>query len=159
VLDIEGAELEVPDSAVVSVAHSTTLRADLIAGWRARPSTVALGFDQFRAGPVVVAGAESQRDDLEGAESESFTLRSRLTKLEWTRGETGDDVRFDEYVKAFGPTGPVGVISFSGSSLPEASIPVELGVLTMRRAGAPVRFADVPPALLAELVADYCSLG
>ena len=151
-----GIGVEVPPDARVTLAHRTTLAAAEVDEWLARPTGIALGLHQFRARPVVVTGTESRRSDLEGRDTESFRLRSRATALEWVHGATGDDVRFDEYVKEF--PGLTAAISFSGSSLPETSIPVELGALTVRRAGSPVRFADIPPALLAEIVADYLTM-
>jgi hypothetical protein len=158
VLTFDGTALEVAPDAVISIAHPTTMEPAAIERWRAVPSDIVVGFDPFRARPIAVSDTESQLDSLDGGASESFTLRSRLAKLEWVRGATEDGARFAEYTKSVGASGFRGVISFSGSSLPETSIPIELGVLTVLRGAAPCRFAEVPPALLAELVADYLSL-
>ncbi|WP_010203631.1 DUF4132 domain-containing protein [Salinibacterium sp. PAMC 21357] len=161
---VDGESVEVTSDARVSVAHSTTLDATTIAAWRAMAAPVGLGFDQFGATPVAVNGSESRRATLAGTESESFRLRSRAKAREWDRGETGDDVSFFEYVKRFDTVGLEGVLSFSGSSLPEVSIPIELGALTIRRitprgSGGAAQFSELPPALLAELVADYEFFG
>lgn len=161
---VDGAIVGLGPDARVSVAHPTTLDTSAIAAWRSSAAPLGLGFDQFGATPVAVTGTESRRETLEGVESESFRLRSRAKAREWNRGETGDDVRFFEYVKRFDSVQLEGVLSFSGSALPEESIPIELGALTVRRitphgSGGAARFSELPPALLAELVADYEFFG
>ncbi|WP_334594073.1 DUF4132 domain-containing protein [Salinibacterium sp. CAN_S4] len=158
-----GLAIDITQDARISVAHSTTLSPAEIAVWKEMPSEVQLGFDQFDAPALEIDGTESRRFDLEGSPSESFQLRSRAKAREWTRGETGDGASFDEYVKRFDKAGLEGVVAFSGSSLPETSIPIELGAFTVRRTskgrGELVRFSEVPPALLSELVADYLAFG
>ncbi|MBH0098361.1 DUF4132 domain-containing protein [Salinibacterium sp. NSLL150] len=161
---VDGSPVEVTSDARVSVAHPTTLDTSVIEAWRANAAPLALGFDQFGATPIAITGTESRRDNLDGTESESFRLRSRAKAREWNRGETGDDVSFFEYVKRFDTVGLEGVLSFSGSSLPETNIPIELGALTIRRitprgSGGAAQFSELPPALLAELVADYEFFG
>ncbi|MBH0129779.1 DUF4132 domain-containing protein [Salinibacterium sp. NK8237] len=161
---VDGSPVEVTPDARVSVAHPTTLDTSAIEAWRANAAPLGLGFDQFGATPIAITGTESRRDNLDGTESESFRLRSRAKAREWNRGETGDDVSFFEYVKRFDTVGLEGVLSFSGSSLPETNIPIELGALTIRRitprgSGGAAQFSELPPALLAELVADYEFFG
>jgi hypothetical protein len=163
VLDAVGAAVAMPADAGVSIAHPTSITAEQIAAWRGLPPPVNIGFDQFRARPVP-AGDEVERIDREGRPGETFTLRGRARNLEWEHGETGDDVRFDEYVKSFPAVGLQAVVTFSGSQLPETSRQIEFGVLRVRRLssngriGSDVPFQEVPPALFAELVADYEAL-
>jgi hypothetical protein len=147
----------------VSIAHPTTVTPQVIAEWRNVPPPVNVGFDQFRAIPVA-AGDDLERIDREGRPGETFTLRGRARALEWEHGPTGDDVRFDEYVKSFPAAALQAVVTFSGSQLPETSQPIEFGVLRVRRLSATGRtcadvpLQEVPPALFAELVADYEAL-
>ena len=160
---IAGQALDIAQDARISVAHSTTLSAAEVAAWRETPTLVALGFGQFGASAVDVDGTESHRFDVKGTPSESFRLRSRARARELDRGETGDGASFDEYIKRFDQAGLEGVVGFSGSALPETNIPIELGAFSVRRIrrgqGEQVRFSEMPPALLAELFADYLAFG
>lgn len=153
--------VNVSDDAVITIAHSTSLPAEEIARWS---SSTVNAFNQFRAVPVEATDA-TRRADREGWLGETFQLRALARLLEWDRGPTADDVRFDEYVKTFSSARLQAAISFSGSQLPETSQPIAFGVLTVRRldaggrATADLTFAEVPDALRAELVADYLALG
>lgn len=158
--DAAGATVE--PGHTVSIAHPTTVHPEQASGWSM--AEVSVGFDQFRAQPVP-ATDDVRRTDREGRPGGTFRLRGRARRLEWDHGPTGDDVRFDEYIKTFPTAGLQAVVTFSGSQLPESDQPIEFGVLTVRaldergRVTGEVQFSEVPDALRAEIVADYLELG
>ncbi|TBN57359.1 DUF4132 domain-containing protein [Glaciihabitans arcticus] len=149
------------DGGLVTLAHGTLMTTDQRAEWAGREAA----FDQFRAEVPELAADATELAGRSGAESESFRVRSRATSRGWKRGETGDNVNFDEYRRPFSSLGLEAVLLFSGSSLPEESIPVDIGEFGMRRidvAGRPigaVPLAEVPPVLLAEMYSDYLWIG
>lgn len=166
IVDASNREVEVAESAAVRIAHGAVMDAAAVAIWTSHLAATGLVpvFDQFGAEPPAVTHGQSELSHLEGAETETFRLRSRATARGYSRGQTGDNANFEDYVKAFEAAGLVARVSFSGSSVPEESAPVTMGALTVHhrvgtRLGAEVDLSQLPSVLLAELAADYDHLA
>jgi hypothetical protein len=122
-------------------------------------------FDQFgRSAPEITEERKRQREirDFEGWLVETFKLRTRATKLGYTRSSTGDGGWFSEYVKRFPTTGTQAVIEFTGNPLPEENRTAAMLKLSFQRENsqsgyghADLLLSDVPTVLLAECWNDF----
>ena len=163
--DVEDNPLTFESADVISTAHQTTTTPEIAKAWLQHLSDYEIAplFDQFgRSAPAMTAEKKKQREfaDFEGWMTDTFKIRSRATKLGYTRGPTGDGGWFNEYIKRFPTTGLVAVIEFTGSGLPETQIPAALTRLAFRReagghSGQNIFLGDVPAVLLAECWNDY----
>jgi hypothetical protein len=163
--DAEDAEVIVPPHAVVRIAHDSNLDEEAVAQWvqHLEDYEVTPLFQQFGKGTYALPdGQGSHREiaDFTGHLIEAFTLRSRATKLGYTRGSTEDGGWFFTYEKSFPTLGMSSVIEFSGNPLPEGNRTVALTKLRFtrhaegRRASSPMRLAEVPAVLLSEAFND-----
>lgn len=128
-------EVELPGETRVCLAHEATLSGDERDAWLAHfpDYKVEPLFAQFGKPVADLSGDKGEResiDDFRGHVVENFRLRSRLTKLGYTRGPAGDGGWFSDYHKRFPGLGMKATIEFSGSPLPEENKPVAL--ITLR---------------------------
>jgi hypothetical protein len=131
-------------------------------------------FEQF--GNPKFTPNDDQRSDIElrafeGHLIEAFKLRSRATKLGYTRGQAQDGGWFYEYSKRFPSLGLEAVIEFTGNTLPEENRTVALRTIMFQRLapqgqpaaerGAPGRakLGEVPAVLLSECWNDLRQLA
>lgn len=88
----------------------------------------------------------------------AFSLRNRLTKLGYTRGQAEDGGFFYEYHKNFTRLGIEAIIEFTGNPLPEQNRTVALRALSFRHKSTEedgmgnlgLSLGELPPVLLAE---------
>jgi hypothetical protein len=103
---------------------------------------------------------EDELPDFRGHVLEAFKLRSRATKLGYTRGQAQDGGWFYDYHKRFPTLGIEAVIEFTGNGLPEENRTVALTVLRFMHIavegeqasaeGAKMSLGEVPSVLLSE---------
>ncbi len=173
--DVDDEPVELDDDLIVRVAHDSNLGAELAARWREHLADYEVTplFSQLGAEPFELE--VGQRDDLslrsfEGHIVDAFTLRGKLTKLGYARGETQDGGWFYAYTRSFPTLHLQAVVNFSGSPLPEVDRPVALMGITFTHTsdteevggagGLPL--GDVPPVLLSEVyhhVSAVAALG
>lgn len=167
---VDDAEVQFPAEAVVRVAHGSALTAADLAAWQAHLDDyeVAPLFRQLSAGAAALGAGEAGRlevTDFRGHLVEAFRLRSRATKLGYTRGAPGDGGWFTTYEKRFPTIGITTVVQFSGNSLPEENRTVALEALSFERLMGEswnrprIRLADVPRVLLDEAYADVRAMA
>lgn len=159
-----------PADAVVRVAHSAALPADVAAAWKQHLTDYAVEplFPQLWR-PAFALPKDQEKEtalkDFQGYEIGAFQLRGRLSKLGYVRGEAQDGGCFYEYTKPFPSLGVQAEIGFSGNSLPEEDRQSALGALSFTRLNSggdagrswnrkPLELGKVPPVLLSECYND-----
>lgn len=167
---VDDVEVRLTAEAVVRVAHGSALTAADLAAWQAHLDDyeVVPLFRQLAAGGASLGAVEAGRleaTDFRGHLVEAFRLRSRATKLGYTRGAPGDGGWFVTYEKRFPTIGITTVVQFSGNSLPEENRTVALETLSFERLVGEswnrprIRFGDVPRVLLDEAYADLRAMA
>jgi HEAT repeat protein len=165
-------ELE-PDSRV-RVAHASQLAAEEVAAWRRHLEDYAVEplFAQLNDtwSPTPAQLAASGIDEFAGHLVNTFKLRSRATRLGYTRGAGEDGGWFRIYTKSYATLGLQAVLEFTGNSLPEESRTAALvqAYFVRQRAEArddsswshkPVKLATVPAILLGETRGDLAAIA
>ncbi|NUF49784.1 hypothetical protein [Gilliamella sp. ESL0250] len=102
-------------------------------------------------------------DDRKGWLTDSFTLRSILTKVGYQRNNIEDGACFYSYYKYFSDNQFYINIEFSGSYVPEKNIPVVLYHVSFSQKQDwhyhTIELSKVPRVLLAEGYADYMAVA
>lgn len=172
-INTEDDEVELPDNALLRLAHASLVPAGVAKAWAAHFKDYKLTplFPQMtRETPVVAFKDDKGLDvklikDHEGWVSDTFTLRGAFTKLGYQRAQAEDGGFFYEYTKDFSSVGIRVVMEFSGNTLPEENVSAALKSLHFddkRQRGwgdKSLPLAQVPPVLLAEAYADYLAVA
>ncbi|ESQ75232.1 DUF4132 domain-containing protein [Asticcacaulis sp. AC402] len=157
--------------ALVQLAHSLLVPADVAAAWRTHLADyeVTSPFDQFgRDLPKLAPEQLTARDitDRKGWMIETFKLRGAAIRQGYVRGAAEDGGVFMTYERRYVAAGLIALIHFSGSPLPEENLPAALFELNFARIkrnsnwhGATVVLGDVPPVLLAETWQDLYDIA
>ena len=151
-----------PETAV-RLAHEETLPAEDAAAWLQHFSDYEVEplFQQFGKQRFTLPDALKEKmevKDFLGHIVKAFSLRNRLTRLGYTRGEPQDGGWFFEYRKTFLRLGIEAIIEFTGNGLPEENRTVALQRLYFSRKHKerPIAFknelplGEIPPVLLTE---------
>jgi HEAT repeat protein len=163
-------EVTLPSGAVVRLAHTCNIPADLGPAWLKHFADYDVEplFQQFGR-PTYTLPKERKNEthikDFEGYMLTNFKLRSKAVKLGYVRGEAGDGGWFNEYRKPFPSLELQAVIEFTGSPLPEEDMPVALISLSFTRTqderrqgyswqGNQLPLSKVPAVLLSECYND-----
>lgn len=159
--------VELKDDDLISLVHSCKLDADIEAAWKKHLEDYDVEplFNQFDRPVYKLAdGKEPQFDvvDFVGHMLTVFKLRTKATKLGFTRGAAEDGGCFYRYHKPFQSLGIQAVIDFSGSMLPEEDGPCalkELSFTALSESGyswlpAKIDLDSVPAVLLTECYND-----
>ena len=157
----DDAEVTLADDAVVGLAHGTALSRAQVAAWRAHLADYEVEplFDQLTAAVPRIDEGQKALSDLQGHVTDTFTFRAAAAKRGYQRGDVVDAGTFHDYVKEFPSSRLTAVLGFTGSWVPEESMPCATTSLSFRRRGREVELAVVPPVLLAECYADYRAMA
>lgn len=160
-IDADDQLVVLPDTAQVRLAHRVELGDAEAERWAGhlRDYEVDALFDQFGASTPAYPEDALALDDLKGHVTDTFAFRGVATKRGYRRGGAEDGGWFTEYTKEFAGAGLVAVIEFTGSFLPEDSMPCATESLSFRRGHHQVPLREVPPVLRAECYADYAALA
>ncbi|MGB8701385.1 MAG: DUF4132 domain-containing protein, partial [Thermosynechococcaceae cyanobacterium] len=127
---LDDREVTLNPDAVLRLAHTCLVSETDAQAWNAHLSDyeVVPPFEQFWTGlyNLPVDPQATDLNDFQNHTLEAFHLRGRATKRGYNRGPTGDGGYFGTYHKTFSSIGIEAVIDFSGNSLPEENIPVQL---------------------------------
>jgi hypothetical protein len=164
---LDDREVALKPETVLRLAHTSLVSETDAQAWNAHLSDyeVVPPFAQFWTG-LYSTPTDPQVTDLNDFHNhtlEAFHLRGRATKRGYNRGPTGDGGYFGTYHKTFSSVGLEAVIDFSGNSLPEENVPVQLYGLYFYKPGdrgvreiydlsdsAKLPLQSVPPVLLQE---------
>jgi Domain of unknown function (DUF4132) len=164
---LDDREVTLQPETVLRLAHTSLVSETDAQAWNAHLSDyeVVPPFAQFWTGLYSIP-ADLQVTDLNDFHNhtlEAFHLRGRATKRGYNRGSTGDGGYFGTYHKTFSSVGIEAVIDFSGNSLPEENIPVQIYGLFFHKPGdrgvrevydlsdyTKLPLQSVPPVLLQE---------
>lgn len=124
-------EVKLEANTLVYVAHACNCPAELSEGWinHFKDYDVTPLFKQFGRDPYTLPESKSKDSaitDFQGHMISSFKLRSKATKLGYTRGAAEDGGCFFTYSKQFGALELEATIEFTGSYLPEQDIATAL---------------------------------
>ena len=151
-----------PADSVIHLAHEQTLGNDAAAAWVQHFSDYKVEplFQQFGKQSYIVPAdlkEETEIKQFRGHLVKAFSLRNRLTKLGYSRGQPVDGGWFMEYRKGFSDLGLAAVIEFTGNVLPEENRTVALLRLFFERRSPgdqsfseEVPLGDLPAVLLSE---------
>ena len=155
-LGVDDADVELADDVSVRLAHGTLLGPGLVEAWRAHLADYQVDplFDQLTATTPQVGPRQTVLDDLQGHVTDTLAFRGAATRRGYQRGDV-DSGTFHDYVKRFPSADLTAVLGFTGSWVPEESMPCATTSLSFTRRGQDVGLATVPPVLLAECYADY----
>ncbi len=159
--DVDDEPVTLAATARVRLAHDSVLTAGQVEAWTAHLADYEISplFQQLGRGVHAVTAQDRSRhtlDDFEGHTLQAYALRSRATRLGYTRGAPGDGGWFTSYAKRFPTLGIVAEVEFTGNTLPEEDRLVALRTLSFHRVrpGAPEReqltLGDVPAVLVSE---------
>ncbi|MCC2333780.1 DUF4132 domain-containing protein [Cellulomonas wangsupingiae] len=159
--DVDDAPVTLAPSARVRVAHDSILTPEQVAAWTGHLADyeVAPLFQQLGRGLRALTEQDRallELDDLQGHVLGAFALRSRATRLGWTRGTPEDGGWFYWYAKRFPTLGILASIEFTGNTLPEEDREVALTTLSFCREQQPgaqaerLTLGDVPAVLVSE---------
>ena len=159
-LGVDDVEVSLGDGAVVGLAHGTALEPGLVEAWRAHLADYQVEplFDQLTATTPQVGPRQTVLEDLQGHVTDTLAFRGAATRRGYQRGDV-DSGTFHDYVKRFPSADLTAVLGFTGSWVPEESMPCATTSLSFTRRGQDVGLATVPPVLLAECYADYCAVA
>ncbi|OTP83660.1 hypothetical protein B5S40_02235 [Gilliamella apicola] len=150
----------------ITVAHSVLLASDDIAQWQAHLKDYKVNplFEQFSDPlPDMSKFEAGVIDDRLGWLTDSFTLRSVLTKLGYGRDDIEFHGSFYGYHKYFSSLNIYINIEFSGSMVPEENIPVVLYYLYFSNKkglkDSAIALDKLPKVLLAEGYANYMAVA
>ena len=146
----------------ITIAHSALLESDDIAQWQSHIKDYKVNplFEQFSDPlPDMSKFEAGVIDDRLGWLTDSFTLRSVLTKLGYGRDDIEFHGSFYGYHKYFSSLNIYINIEFSGSMVPEENIPVVLYYLYFSNKkglkDSAIALDKLPKVLLAEGYANY----
>ena len=150
----------------ITIAHSALLESDDIAQWQSHIKDYKVNplFEQFSDPlPDMSKFEAGVIDDRLGWLTDSFTLRSVLTKLGYGRDDIEDGGCFYGYHKCFSSLNIYINIEFSGSMLPEENIPAVLyNLYFSNKKGfkdSAIALDKLPKVLLAEGYANYMAVA
>ncbi|WP_334327410.1 DUF4132 domain-containing protein [Gilliamella apicola] len=150
----------------ITVAHSVLLASDDIAQWQTHLKDYKVNplFEQFSDPlPDMSKFEAGVIDDRLGWLTDSFTLRSILTKLGYGRDDIEFHGSFYGYHKYFSSLNIYINIEFSGSMVPEENIPVVLYYLYFSNKkglkDSAIALDKLPKVLLAEGYANYMAVA
>ncbi|WP_143424088.1 DUF4132 domain-containing protein, partial [Gilliamella apicola] len=150
----------------ITVAHSVLLASDDIAQWQTHLKDYKVNplFEQFSDPlPDMSKFEAGVIDDRLGWLTDSFTLRSVLTKLGYGRDDIEFHGSFYGYHKYFSSLNIYINIEFSGSMVPEENIPVVLYYLYFSNKkglkDSAIALDKLPKVLLAEGYANYMAVA
>ena len=150
----------------ITVAHSVLLASDDIAQWQTHLKDYKVNplFEQFSDPlPDMSKFEAGVIDDRLGWLTDSFTLRSILTKLGYGRDDIEFHGSFYGYHKYFSSLNIYINIEFSGSMVPEENIPVVLYYLYFSNKkglkDSTIALDKLPKVLLAEGYANYMAVA
>jgi len=153
-LGVDDIALDLPDHAVIRLAHATLLTDAEVTSWRAHLADYEIEplFDQFSArAPDVTAGQTKVRD-WEGLLIDARELRRAAEARGYAR--SSNIYLYSTFLKDFPDMGLRSVIDFAGAYVPEDEM-TTTGALSLCRGRREVPLDRVPPVLLAECYADY----
>ena len=155
-LDVNQDTVSLGDDWSIELAHPLLLSNADWTAWRIQLADYQLLplFAQLSRSCKPKPPAEPEVMEFSGHVLDSFRLRNRAQALGYQRGPAEDGGVFFEYHKAFVSSGWVIRLGFTGSQLPETSHPVALQSLGFGFQNRPVTWAEVPPALYSESLAD-----
>jgi hypothetical protein len=127
---LDDREATLSPDAVLRLAHTSLMSPNDVQTWNAHLSDYEIvpPFMQFWTGLYTIPNDPqiTELNDFQKQTLESFHLRGRATQRGYNRGPTGDSGYFWTYHKTFSSIGIEAVIEFSGNSLPEENIEVEM---------------------------------
>jgi Domain of unknown function (DUF4132) len=164
---VDDREVTLQPDTVLRLAHTCLVSESDAQAWNAHLNDyeVVPPFAQFWTGLYNIPTDPQITDlsDFKDHTIEAFHLRGRATKRGYNRGPTGDGGYFGTYHKTFSSVGIEAVIDFSGNSLPEENVPVQIYGLYFYKPGnrgvrevydlndqAKLPVQSVPPVLLQE---------
>ena len=153
-LGVDDIALDLPDHAVIRLAHAMLLTDAEVTSWRDHLADYEVEplFDQFSArAPDVTAGQTKVRDG-EGLLIDARELRRAAEARGYAR--SSNIYRYSTFLKDFPDMGLRSVIDFAGAYVPEDEM-TTTGALSLCRGRREVPLDRVPPVLLAECYADY----
>ncbi len=168
--DVDDNGMELVDSNVISVAHSSLMTAEQREGWlnHLKDYEVPKLFDQLGRGAFDFSLIDKEKTDIDAYQGHmltTFLLRNKATKLGWQRGPAEDGGSFSHYFKVFWSSRVSAILEFTGSYLPEPDVPAGLRTLyfvTVKeneaeaayRMPAKLKLKNVPAILVSECYND-----
>ena len=161
-------EVELSQDSEIRLVHAALMDTEEIAAWQQHYKDYKVKglFKQLDHGlPELELANKDQVDDHLGWMTDTFTLRSTVTKLGYQRGQAEDGGVFEYYFKTFNSLGISAFIYFSGSYFPEENMPAVLYRLSFSKVkgrswnSSDMPLQDVPPILFAECYADYLTVA
>lgn len=129
--DAEDNSVELTDTDVITVAHSSLMTSEQEQAWisHLKDYEVPKLFVQFGRTPYRLTENDANKTDIDAFQGHmltTFLLRNKATKLGWQRGSAQDGGSFCDYFKPFRAVGITATIEFTGSYLPEGDIPAAI---------------------------------
>lgn len=155
-LSAEQDSLQLDSSWTLELAHPLLLSNAELSAWHQHLADYLLMGPFAQLSRPIFSKPTSELEEVpwRGHMLNSFKLRSRAQALGYVRAPAQDGGVFDEYHKTLVSSGWTVRLGFTGSALPETSHPVALQSLTFEKNNAPARWAEIPPLLYCEGMAD-----
>ena len=160
-LGVDGAVVELPRNATVSVAHRCFMTRQEAEAWAShlRVFEVEQVLDQLGAQRVEPEGAARTMSAFRGRVTTTRVLHEAARRRGYRRGTSVEATFVDSYLHEVSAAGLTVVISFTGTVPGSAEHPCALTSLSFCRGRRTVALSEVPAPLLAEAYADYAALG
>ncbi|MBP6123413.1 MULTISPECIES: DUF4132 domain-containing protein [Providencia] len=166
-LNLDDDEITLSVDSSIKLAHSALVSPVESQAWIAhfKDYKIKFLFSQMEHNIPDLALMLTEIDDRKGWLTDTFTLRSVLTKMGYQRGQAEDGGSFSHYYKHFSSLDFYVYIEFSGSYVPEENIPAVLYTLSFEGSQQStwnrsyIELKDIPPILLAESYADYLKVA
>lgn len=166
--DVDDNALTIEAGTTVRITHDLWLNAETVKAWQAHCSDYQIKplFQQFGKGRYQASDPNAKGLlEAKGVVMDAFNMRTRLSKMGFTRGPVEDGPSIRTYEKRLPTLGLMVELEFSGNSMPEENRKVALIELRFVRVGNSgeanqvLPLSEVAEVLLAESYFDLKSLA
>jgi len=165
-IDLNDDEIELPNQGAIRLLSGNQLNSEASKAWQVhlKDYKVKPLFEQLKSTSINVAAEQLALDHHKGLMTDTFTLRSLLTKKDYKQGDPEDAGFFDHYYKLFDQLGLRIQFDFSGNCVPEENVSAAIYSITVWQFNPKARgwnrydallLTQVPANLLNAIALDY----
>ena len=167
-IDINDNEVEIQNNSTIQLAYAGMLDESLIKAWTKilKEEKITQPFKQLTSPNHELSNTDFESNKLDyhlGWVTDTFVIRSVLTKLGYKHGEPEDGSFFNHYYKDFSSLNLRLTISFSGNNLPEDKMPAIIYHIAFVKPSKRgwvdernyIKINDIPRSILVEAMKDY----
>ena len=165
-IDTEDDEIELPAQATIRLLSGNQLNSEASQAWQVHLKDYKIKplFEQLKSLEVNITAEQLALDHHKGLMTDTFTLRSLLTKKDYKQGDPEDAGFFDHYYKLFDQLGLRVQFDFSGNCVPEENVSAAIYSITVWQFNPKARgwnrydalpLTQVPANLLNAIALDY----